>query len=95
MVTAHAYLVEATSQCYDKYMNAAVQEVLNTALQLPERDRADLAASLIESLDQPFDSDSQTAWAEEVGRRVAELDAGTVRPVPWEEARQAIAGRVG
>ena len=76
-------------------MNAAIQEVLNTALQLPDRDRADLAASLIESLDQPFDSDSHTAWAEEVGRRVAELDGGTVKPVPWDEARQIIAGHVG
>jgi putative addiction module component (TIGR02574 family) len=76
-------------------MNIAAQEVLNTALQLSERDRANLAASLIESLDQPFDSDSQTAWAEEVGRRLAELDSGTVRAVPWDEARQAIAGHVG
>ena len=95
LVIAHAYLVETTSWCYHKYMNAAVQEVLNTALQLPERDRADLAASLIESLDQPFDSDAQTVWAEEVHRRLAELDSGKVKPVPWDEARQAIAGRVG
>ena len=75
-----------------KFMNAAAQEVLNTALQLPDRDRADLAASLIESLDRPFDSDSQAAWAEEVQRRLAELDSGTVKPVPWDEARPVIAG---
>jgi len=87
------HLAESKSGCYHKDMNAAVQEVLNTALQLPDRDRADLAASLIESLDQPFDSDSQTAWAEEVHRRLAELDGGTVKPVPWDEARQVIAGR--
>jgi putative addiction module component (TIGR02574 family) len=74
-------------------MNAVVQEVLNTALRLPDRDRADLAASLIESLDRPFDSDAQTAWAEEIGRRLAELDSGTVKPIPWDEARQVIAGR--
>ena len=75
-------------------MNAAIQEILDTVLRLPDRDRADLAASLIESLDRPFDSDAQTAWAEEVCRRLAELDSGTVRPVPWDEARQVIAGRV-
>ena len=74
-------------------MNVAIQDILNTALRLPDKDRADLAASLIESLDRSFDSDAQTAWAEEVGRRLAELDDGTVRPVPWEEARPTIVGR--
>jgi putative addiction module component (TIGR02574 family) len=73
-------------------MNAAIQELLNTALRLPERDRADLAASLIESLDPSFDSDAQAAWADEVRRRLADHDNGAVVPVPWEEARQIIAG---
>lgn len=76
-------------------MNAATQELLDTALRLPDNDRADLAASLIESLDQPFDPDAQTAWAEEVRRRVADLDNGSAKAIPWDEARQIIAGRVG
>ena len=76
-------------------MSTAIQEILNTALRLPDKDRAELAASLIESLDQPFDSDAQTAWAEEIGRRLAEVDRGAVKPIPWDEARQIIAGRVG
>jgi putative addiction module component (TIGR02574 family) len=87
------YLAESTYDCYHGSMNVAAQEILNTALQLPDKDRADLAVSLIESLDQPFDADAQTAWAEEIRRRVAELDNGTVRPLPWEEARRIIAGR--
>ena len=73
-------------------MNTAIQELLDTALRLPENDRADLAASLIESLDQPFDPDAQTAWAEEVRRRLADLDSGVVKAIPWDEARQAIVG---
>ncbi|MBU4272997.1 MAG: addiction module protein [Planctomycetes bacterium] len=73
-------------------MNAAIQELLDTALRLPDKDRADLAASLIESLDQPFDPDAQTAWAEEVRRRLADLDNGSVEAISWDEARQAIAG---
>jgi putative addiction module component (TIGR02574 family) len=76
-------------------MNTMAQQLLDTALRLPETDRADLAVSLIESLDQPFDSDAQTVWAEEVRRRVAELDTGVVKAVPWDEARQTIAGQVG
>jgi len=75
-------------------MNTAIQEILSTALRLPDKDRADLAASLIESLDRPFDSDAQTAWAEEIDRRLAELERGAVKPMPWEEARQIIASRV-
>jgi putative addiction module component (TIGR02574 family) len=74
-------------------MNVAAQEILNTALQLPDKDRADLAASLIASLDRPFDSDSQAAWAEEIRRRLVELDSGAVKTLSWGEAREIIAGR--
>ena len=76
-------------------MIANVQELLQTALLLPDKERADLAASLILSLDQPFDADARDAWAEEVRRRVADLDSGAVKPIPWDEARQIIAGRRG
>jgi putative addiction module component (TIGR02574 family) len=76
-------------------MNASIQELLNTALRLPDNDRANLAASLIKSLDETFDSDAQTAWAEEVRRRLADLDRGTTQAIPWDEARQTIAGHVG
>jgi len=88
------YLSKSTPRCYDTAMNTAIQEILNTVLQLPEKDRADLAASLIESLDQPFDIDARDAWAVEIRRRIAELDSGAVKAVPWDEARQIIAGRV-
>ena len=80
--------------CYNKSMNVAIQQLLDTALLLPERDRANLAASLPVSLDQPFDADARSAWAEEIGRRLAELDNGSITPIPWEEARRVIAGRV-
>ena len=76
-------------------MNTTAQELLEIALRLPDRERADLAASLIESLDQPFDADARDAWAEEVRRRVAEIDSGAVQAVPWDKARQIIAGRLG
>jgi putative addiction module component (TIGR02574 family) len=76
-------------------MNAAAQEILATALQLPDKDRADLAASLIESLDEAVDPNAQAAWAEEIGRRLAALDSGTVKAVSWDEARRVIAGPLG
>ena len=76
-------------------MNTAIQEILNTALRLPDNDRANLAASLIESLDRPFDSDVQTAWAAEIQRRITDLDSGAVRPIPWDKARHMIADGTG
>ena len=76
-------------------MNTTTHELLESALQLPEHDRADLAASLIESLDESFDADAQTAWAVEVRRRLADLDSGSVKTVPWDQARQVIAGQIG
>ena len=73
-------------------MNTSPQEILDTALQLPDKERADLAVSLIESLDRPFDSDVQAAWAEEIQRRIADLNSGAVKAIPWDEARQMIIG---
>jgi hypothetical protein len=32
-----------------------------------------------------------SAWSEEIKRRIAELDSGKVKPIPWEEARRQIA----
>jgi putative addiction module component (TIGR02574 family) len=76
-------------------MNANAQEILVTALQLPDNDRAELAASLIESLDEAFDPSAQAAWAEEIGRRLAALDSGAVKATPWDEARRIITGPLG
>ncbi len=73
-------------------MSSDVQDILSTALRLPEKDRAELAASLIESLDQPFDRDAQAAWAAEIQQRVSDMDNGSVRAVRWEDARRIIGG---
>jgi hypothetical protein len=43
-------------------------------------------------LDQISDAETQNAWAEEVRRRLADLDSGSVKTVFWDEARQVIAG---
>ena len=34
------------------------------------------------------------AWAKEIERRVAELDSGTVRTVPWETVKAKLLGRL-
>jgi putative addiction module component (TIGR02574 family) len=62
--------------------------------ELSERNRADLAGLLIESLEGEPDADVEAAWATEIERRVAELEAGTVGSVPWEVVRQRLVDRL-
>jgi len=66
-------------------MNAQAQSLLQAALALPETDRAELAASLIHSLDPKMDEDAEAAWSAEIERRVESIDRGEVELVPWEE----------
>ncbi len=69
-----------------------VDHVLAAALQLPATERAAVVAELLDSLDDlgPADEGVEQAWAEEAQRRLAEIDAGTVTPIPWAEARRRI-----
>jgi putative addiction module component (TIGR02574 family) len=69
-----------------------VENVLAAALRLPANARAAVVAELIESLDEPEQApeDIEAAWADEVQKRLAEVDAGVVTPIPWPEARRRI-----
>jgi putative addiction module component (TIGR02574 family) len=42
---------------------------------------------LIETLDPLPEADVEAAWSEEIKRRLAEVDAGTVELIGWEEVR--------
>ena len=64
------------------------------ASELSEADRAALAGLLIESLEDEPDPDVQAAWATEIEKRVADLDAGTVKSIPLEEVRQRLLDRL-
>ncbi len=75
-------------------MSRTFVELWKEASELPEKDRADLAALLIESLEGEPDEDVEGAWAAEIQRRVAELEAGTVKSIPWEEVRQRLLDRL-
>jgi putative addiction module component (TIGR02574 family) len=77
-------------------MSSDVETVRAAALQLSAEARAALAAELIQSLDpgEEVAEDVAVAWAEEIKRRLAEIDAGVVTPVPWPEARRRILAAV-
>jgi putative addiction module component (TIGR02574 family) len=69
-------------------------DLLQRALSLSEEERADLACSLIESLDSAVDEGAETAWNEEISRRVDELDSRKASTVPWDEVRRRISSRL-
>ena len=73
-------------------MNTTAKQIYDNALHLPDSDRAELAAWLIESLDPEVDRDVEETWAAEINRRIDELDSGAVTAVPWPEARRIILG---
>jgi putative addiction module component (TIGR02574 family) len=71
-------------------MTPATSRLLAEALQLPEAERSELIAQLLDSLEPPAEEDVETAWNQEIQQRSADLDAGTVQGVPWSEARRSI-----
>jgi putative addiction module component (TIGR02574 family) len=68
-------------------MRKPLDELLAQALRLDPKDRAELASELLGSLDGPEDLDAQAAWEDDIQRRVAALEAGTLRLEPWEAVK--------
>lgn len=66
------------------------EKFLSAALALPERDRAEIAARLLESLEPPGHTDVDEAWAREIERRCAALDSGDAVTSDWDSFRRRI-----
>jgi putative addiction module component (TIGR02574 family) len=69
-------------------MTERTQELLQKALSLPDNERAELAGSLIASLDTNIDLDVDAAWQTEIARRADEVRSGKVSTVPWPEVQK-------
>ena len=69
---------------------AITNEILNSALQQPEKDRARIAEALIASLDIKTDSNIEQAWQQEIDKRLSEINNGIVTCIPWEEIRDRL-----
>lgn len=61
--------------------------LLREALKLPQKARAALAAELMESLDA---LDLGDEWEAEIQRRIADVDSGKTKTIPWARARRRI-----
>ena len=71
-------------------MSGKGHRLLEEALELPPGERADLAASLLDSLDDGEDEGVEESWAAEIKKRVEDVESGRVKTVPWSEARRRI-----
>ena len=72
---------------------SSFDEILSAALDLEPKLRAMLAAHLLESLDDSEQVEIDSAWSEEVERRIREIDEGRVELIPGEEVLAELRSR--
>ena len=65
-------------------MSDLVEELSHKARALPPEDRVRLAEELLASVQEP-DAEVDAAWAEEIKRRIAEIDSGKAKLIPAAE----------
>ncbi len=64
------------------------KEIQNSALELDEKHRAELAKNLINSLDEQIDEDIEQAWIDEIKRRKAEIISGKIYSISGQEVHK-------
>ena len=77
--------------------SAPARRLLDEVLALPEKERAELAEALLDSFHPPGEDLTpeqwRAAWEPELRRRMAQVEAGEVKLVPWEEVRAKFGSR--
>jgi putative addiction module component (TIGR02574 family) len=71
-------------------MTQEARELLQKALALPDKERAELAGNLISSLDATVDPDVDAAWQQEIAHRLHEVQSGKVENVSWGKIQQKL-----
>ena len=74
--------------------STTLEKLRSEALQLPDRERAELAHELMKSLDAPVDTDAAEAWEKEILRRLAEVESGTATLIDRKELRRRMRARM-
>lgn len=80
---------------YNSSVTQEADDLLKKALTLPANERATLAGSLIDSLEEVDEASVQDAWDDEIARRIEELDSGKAETISWDEVRRRIAAKLG
>jgi putative addiction module component (TIGR02574 family) len=69
-------------------MNSDAERVLTAALGLPDDQRLEIVEALIVSFQAPDRPPFDDSWREVIERRSSELEAGSVRGIPWDEVKR-------
>jgi len=69
-------------------------EIVKSALELPERERAQVVREILESFDREASADVERAWAQEVAQRIRDLTEGRANTVPASEALDQARSRI-
>lgn len=63
-----------------------VKDIISAALDLTPEQRSQVADLLLESLDAEAPPQLSDAWIKEINRRIADIESGNAKGIPWEEA---------
>lgn len=74
-------------------METQLEKLVAEALTMPAEDRASFAQLLLESLPGDFRDDDEE-WEREIERRVANIENGTTKLIPMEEALATVGSRL-
>jgi putative addiction module component (TIGR02574 family) len=75
-------------------MTREASKLLRQALALTVPERAELAGSLIESLERSQDRSVRAAWDTEIARRMEELDSGRIKPIRLGQAKRRLSSAI-
>jgi putative addiction module component (TIGR02574 family) len=67
------------------------KEILEAALALEPAERARLAKQILDSLEGPVEVEPELA--EDIQRRIREIESGAVEAIPWAQVKARIASR--
>ena len=75
-------------------MNTQAEQILQSALSLDPDDRIEIAESLLLSLDEKRAAEVEKIWAEEIQRRIDQIDRGEVTLIPADEVMREMRERL-
>ena len=86
--TVNAWRYTSLGRIIMAQVSPEVSKLLEQALALSVEEQEALAESLISNLGGKVDEGVLAAWDEEIKKRIADLDSGKAKTIPWEEVRQ-------
>jgi putative addiction module component (TIGR02574 family) len=81
------------------HLTPEVSRLLEQALSLSVEEQEALANSLFSNLDRemsegPAEEGVEEAWAEEIKRRIDDIQSGRTKMIPYEQVRRRLAARL-